>query len=263
MNVTTVLGLLLSITLLVGAIIIGAGTTDIFLNLPGALIVIGGTFGATLISYPLKDVARVFWVFCIVFRREEPRLDRYILLIVSFATRARSGLLNLEQELPRIRNPFLQDGIQMLVDGYSSEEIREMLDSRTRYREARELSEAQIFRTMAAFAPAFGMVGTLIGLIAMLLKMDLESVSEIGPKMALALVTTFYGLILANLVFKPIALKLERKTEEAVLLMTMVTDSVIMIQKSWHPQKVEDYLNAYVPPKERQSIAERYKRSKS
>lgn len=259
MNVTTVFGLILSISLLVCAIIMGAGTTDVFLNRWGILIVLGGTLGATLVSYPLQDVARVFWVFFVVFRREEPRLDRYIRLIVSFATRARSGLLNLEAELPRIKNHFLQDGIQMLVDGYSSEEIKEMLESRINYREARELSESQIFRTMAKFSPAFGMIGTLIGLIAMLLNMNAENIDELGPKMALALVTTFYGLILANLVFKPIALKLERKTEEAVLLMTMITDSVIMIQKSWHPQKVEDYLNSYVPPKERQALAERKK----
>jgi len=257
MNVTTVLGLLISLTLLIGAIIIGAGTTDIFLNLPGAMIVIGGVLGATLISYPLKDVARVVWVFFIVFRREEPRLDQYIRLIVNFSIRARSGMLNLQAELPRIKNPFLKDGIQMLVDGYAPEEIREMLDSRTHYRETRELSEAQLFRTMAAFAPAFGMVGTLIGLIAMLLNLSPENLGNIGPKMALALVTTFYGLILANLILKPIALKLERKTEEAVLLQNMICDSVIMIQKEWHPQKVEDYLNSYVPPGSRTRMVKR------
>lgn len=257
MNVTTVFGLLLSLILLVGAIFKGAGTTDIFINPYGALIVFGGTFGATLIGYPLKDVMRVFWVFFIVFKREEPRLDRYIRLIVNFATRARSGMLNLETELPRIKNLFLRDGIQMLVDGYSTEEIKEMLESRTHYRQVREMSEAQIFRSMASFAPAFGMVGTLIGLIAMLLNLSPDHLGELGPKMALALVTTFYGLILANLLFRPIALKLERKTEEAVLLMNMITDSVIMIQKEWHPQKVEDYLSAYVPPHARTSMVRR------
>lgn len=260
MNVTTVLGIILSIALLVGAIITGAGTTDIFINLPGAMIVLGGTFGATLISYPLKDVVRVFWVFSVVFRREEPRLDQYLRLIVSFASRARTGMLNLDAELPKIKNPFLQDGIKMLVDGYSSEEIREMLESRTHYRQVRELSEAQIFRSMATFSPAFGMVGTLIGLIAMLLNMSPETLDQLGPNMALALVTTFYGLILANLAFKPIARKLERKTEEAILLLNMITDSVIMIQKQWHPRKVEDYLNAYVPPHERKPIISRIKK---
>ncbi len=257
MNVTTVFGLIISLVLLVASIIIGAGTTDIFINLPGALIVLGGTFGATLVSYPIKDVARVFWAFFVVFQREEPRLDQYIRLIVNFSIRARSGMLNLEAELPRIKNMFLKDGIQMLVDGYSPEEIREMLESRTHYRETRELSEAQIFRTMASFAPAFGMVGTLIGLIAMLLNMSPEKLDNLGPNMAIALITTFYGLILANLFFKPIALKLERKTEEAVLLQNMITDSVIMIQKEWHPQKVEDYLNSYVPPHIRTRMVKR------
>jgi len=257
MNVTTVFGLIISLVLLVASIIIGAGTTDIFINLPGALIVLGGTFGATLVSYPIKDVARVFWAFFVVFQREEPRLDQYIRLIVNFSIRARSGMLNLEAELPRIKNMFLKDGIQMLVDGYSPEEIREMLESRTHYRETRELSEAQIFRTMAAFAPAFGMVGTLIGLIAMLLNMSPDKLNNLGPNMAIALITTFYGLILSNLFFKPIALKLERKTEEAVLLQNMITDSVIMIQKEWHPQKVEDYLNSYVPPHIRTRMVKR------
>ncbi len=258
MNVTTVLGLLLSLALLAAAIIIGAGTTAIFINIPGLLIVLGGTFGATLISYPLQDVAKVFWSFMVVFRREEPRLDRYLRLIVSYAERAREGVLNLEAELPRIRNPFLRDGITMLVDGYASEEIREMLDGRTQYRQAREFSESQIFRTMASFSPAFGMIGTLIGLIAMLLNMGPQNFDQLGPKMALALVTTFYGLILAYLVFRPIALKLERKTEEAVLLMNMITDSVIMIQKEWHPKKVEDYLNSYVPPRWRSRRKRRF-----
>lgn len=259
MNVTTVLGIIFSFALLGWAIVTGAGTTDIFINIPGMAIVLGGTLGATLIGYPVKDVVRVLWVFFIVFRREEPRLEQYLRLIVSFATRARSGMLNLEVELKRIKNPFLRDGIKMLVDGYSAEEIREMLDSRTHYRQVREFSEAQIFRTMASFAPAFGMVGTLIGLIAMLLNMSPESLDQMGPKMALALVTTFYGLILANLIFKPIAQKLERKTEEAVLLLNMITDSVIMIQKQWHPRKVEDYLDAYVPPHVRKSLPSRVK----
>jgi chemotaxis protein MotA len=254
MNVSTVLGLLFSLVLLVTSMIIGAGTTDIFINLPSILIVLGGTLGATLISYPLKDVLRTFWAFLVVFRREEPRLDEYLRLIVSFAVKARNGMLNLEAELPYIKNHFLRDGIQMLVDGYSSAEIREMLESRIHYREVRELAAAQIFRSMSGFAPAFGMVGTLIGLIAMLLDLSPEAMHKIGANMAIALVTTFYGLILANLVFKPIAYKLERGTEEAVLLMNMITDSVLMIQKEWHPQKVEDYLNAYVPPHQRKSL---------
>ena len=93
----------------------------------------------------------------------------------------------------------------------------------------------------------------------MLLNMSPESLDQMGPKMALALVTTFYGLILANLIFKPIAQKLERKTEEAVLLLNMITDSVIMIQKQWHPRKVEDYLDAYVPPHARKSLPSKVK----
>jgi len=251
MNKSTVIGIILGVLLLTLAIAGQTGGSSFFVNVSGILIVAGGTAAATFISFPMRIVLQVFRSFGIVFMREPPKLENYIDTIIDLASKARGGLLGLEKEKSHIQDLFLRDAVEMLADGYSTEEIREILEQRIVYRNAREETEADIFRTMARFAPAFGMIGTLIGLIVLLSNMNAGSLDRIGGNMAVALVTTFYGLLLANLVFKPISVKLERRTEERTLLMRMLTDSVTMIREGWPRYKIQDYLNSYIPPARR------------
>lgn len=249
MNLSTVVGILAGFLMLTGAIVTKTGAYKIFVNVPGILIVLGGTLCTVLISFPLQDVVKVFKVLRILLRKRAPNFKSCVEEIVSLSKVAPRGVLVLEREIKNLDDLFLRDGIEMVVAGYSDGEIREILQSRIDNRGLTEQSEAHIYHTMARFAPAFGMVGTLIGLIAMMVDMGTGNFNQLGPNMAIALVTTFYGLILANLVFRPIAVQLERRTEEELRFLTMITEGVIMIQKKWHPHKVEDYLNSFLPPR--------------
>jgi len=252
MNKSTLLGIVLGIGLVAGAIYLETDDWLIFYNLAGILIVVGGTAAASFLSYPFSDVMGVFRSFFVVLRKEPPRVEDYIQQIMYLVIKAREGgRLALEKEVSGIKNFFLADGIQMLADGYSMNEIDEILKERIHFRAERERKEAEILTTMSKYSPAFGMIGTLIGLIILLSNMTLESMDNIGSGMAVALITTFYGIVLANLIFKPIAVKLYTRTEEEVLLMEMIIDSVKMINEGWHPAKVQDYMNSFINPAKR------------
>lgn len=252
MNKSTLLGIVLGIGLVAGAIYLETDEWLIFYNLAGILIVVGGTAAASFLSYPFGDVMGVFRSFFVVLRKEPPRVEDYIQQIMDLVLKARKGgRLALEKEVSGIKNFFLADGIQMMADGYSMREIDEILKERVNFKAERERKEADILTTMSKYAPAFGMIGTLIGLIVLLSNMTLESMDNIGSGMAVALITTFYGIILANLIFKPIAVKLYTRTEEEVLLMEMIIDSIKMINEGWHPAKVQDYMNSFIKPSKR------------
>ncbi len=241
----------MGMVLVSGAILYEAGTFSYFFNIPGLIIVLGGTSAATFVSFPITDVLKVFRNVFLVLQREPPRLHEYIQQILGLVRVARRNQLkDLEKELPGIENLFLRDAIQMLVDGYSVEEITELLQERINYKQEREHSEAEVFRAMSRFSPAFGMIGTLIGLILLLINLNAAGLDNLGAGMAVALVTTFYGVLFANLIFKPFAIKLERRTHEQMMMMRMVKESVIMIAEQWHPMKVEDYLNSFIRPGE-------------
>lgn len=259
MNIATIIGIIMGMGLVSGAIYHEAGTFIYFINMSGLVIVIGGTAAATFVSFPINDVIGVFRIGYIVLKREPPKLQKYLGQILHLVRIARrKGNLGLEKELPNISNLFLRDAVQMLADGYAIQEITEILDERIQYKQEREFSEAEVFRTMAKFSPAFGMIGTLIGLILLMVHMGSNGLDSLGTGMAVALVTTFYGVLFSNLIFKPFAVKLERRTKEQSIMMRMVKESVIMIAEQWHPIKVEDYLNSFLKPGQR-SIPDRKK----
>ena len=252
MNKSTVLGIFLGIGLVVGAIYLETQDWRVFYNPAGILIVVGGTAASSFLSYPFADVMGVFRSFYIVLRKEPPRVEDYIQQVMSLVVNARKGgRLALEKEVKGIKNLFLADGIQMLADGYSLNEINDILRERVYFRAEREIKEADILKAMSRYAPAYGMIGTLIGLIILLSNMTLESMDNIGSGMSVALITTFYGVLLSNLIFKPIAVKLVTRTEEEVIMMEMIIDSVKMISEGWHPAKVQDYMNSFIKPSKR------------
>ena len=252
MNKSTLLGIFLGIGLVAGAIYLETDDWIVFYNLAGILIVVGGTAAASFLSYPFSDVMGVFRSFYVVLRKEPPRVEEYIQQVMDLVIKARKGgRLALEKEVSGIKNFFLADAIQMLADGYSLREINEILRERVYFKAERERKEADILTTMSKYSPAFGMIGTLIGLIVLLSNMTLESMDNIGSGMSVALITTFYGIVLANLILKPIAVKLYTRTEEEVLMMEMIIDSVKMINEGWHPAKVQDYMNSFINPAKR------------
>ncbi|TDB01950.1 motility protein A [Halomonas marinisediminis] len=247
MNPSTLIGIVASIVLLASVLFFTAESPHSFLNLPGLAIVVTGTLAATFISYPLREVLRVTRLVGLVFRRENTYTRDDIAELVAMARLWFKGdVRSVEEALEHTRNPFLRTGLQLVIANTPEEEILDLLRWRIARLKAREHAEAQIFRTMATYAPAFGMLGTLVGLINMLEVMQAGEIEVIGPRMAVALLTTFYGILLANLVFKPIAVKLERRTEERLIAMNMVLEGISLITKRRLPSFIEETLNSFI-----------------
>lgn len=249
MDLATIIGILVSFGLVVSAIVMG-GSPMIFVNFPSVLIVVGGTIGATLINYPLKNVLGVIGIMKNTFfsKLEDPTdiIDKFL----EFANKARrEGILSLEPALKEIQDNFLRKGLQLTVDGLEPEAIQEILESEISSLEDRHDLGAEIMLVMGGLAPAMGMIGTVIGLVQMLQTMD--DPSSIGPAMAVALITTFYGALLSNLLFNPMAGKLKTRSKEEVLTKEIMLEGIISISKGENPRIIEEKLNSFIPPKQR------------
>jgi chemotaxis protein MotA len=247
MNPSTLLGMLGGLVLLVSILAFTSQDLGAFLNLPGLGIVLGGTVAATLMSYPLSEVLRVFRVFWLVLRNEHYFYRDDLDEIVEVSRLWFSGeLAAADDRIEAIRNPFLRAGVQLVIDGTPLEDIDDFLQWRMVQLRRRESAEAQVFRSMAIYAPAFGMLGTLVGLINMLLATQTDDFGIIATNLGVALITTFYGLILANLVFRPIAIKLERRTEERMILMNMVRQGITLMRKGRSPAHIRETLRSFM-----------------
>lgn len=247
MNPSTLIGILGSFALLGSVFYWSADDPSLFINLPGFAIVLGGTLAATFIAFPLKEVLRVSKLFWTVLKNEKLYVQNDIEELVQVSRLWVSGKLNeTEMQLTKINNPFLRSGIQLVIELTPHEDIMEFMNWRISRMEAKENAEAQLFRVMAGFAPAFGMVGTLVGLINMMFMLGDGDMVAIGQQLAIALMTTFYGVLLSNLLFKPVAVKLERRTEQRVVVMNMIMQGVSMMARKRSPFLMEETLNSFV-----------------
>ena len=246
MNPSTVIGILVSLLFLAGTVWLTAEETTVFLNLPGLFIVLLGTTAATLVSYPLSEVVRSTRMLGIVMRREEHSVHDLVDEIVKVARlHSQRKLHKIEDELDTIENPFLHTGLQLVIDHTPVDDIINLMEWRIARLQAREHADAQIFHSMSHFAPAFGMFGTLVGLVNMLLSIEGSGFEQVGQHMALALMTTLYGLLLANLIFKPVAVKLERRTEKRVMLMNMALEGVLLVREQRSPGFIRQTLQSF------------------
>ena len=253
MDIATLIGIVVSFGLVITSILLGGDGTW-FVNAPSLMIVIGGTMGATLLAYPLGDVLSVFKVVQNVFMNKSQSVSELIPMIAGFAKKARQeGILSFESQLDKIEDPFLVHGIQMAIDGMESSAIEDVMTTEIIFVEERHRLGADIFRTMGTFAPAVGMLGTIIGLVQMLMQM--EDPSQIGAPMAVALLTTFYGTLLSNLVFIPVAGKLKTRSKQEILFKQMVLEGVISIQSGDNHRVVEQKLKAFIAPNARLSAS--------
>ena len=244
MDIATLIGVLFGSGLVIAAIMMG-GQAGLFVNVPGLLIVLGGSFSVLFVKFPMKTVLLTLKVTGKAFVEKAVDLEALIDEIAEVATiNRRDGTLALENY--QTDQPFLQQAISYLVANVEPEFIEASLVNDTKILQARHESGQSIFKSLGASAPAFGMVGTLIGLIQMMASMS--DPSQIGPAMAVALLTTFYGAILANLVFLPIADKLEIRSKSEVLARQLIVDGVIAIIKGQAPSVLKDCLQTYLPP---------------
>ena len=240
--------------------LITSGGIGIFWDPPSVMIVFGGTGAAILMSYPLQRVVGVFKVMRNVFRREISDAGAYISAIVRLAHKARKeSILSLQQDATNVNNRFMRMGLQLIIDGQPPELVRAVLETELESLLSRHEEGARIFKAMAKYSPAFGMVGTLIGLIAMLKSMS-GGLDALGPGMAVALITTFYGALSANMLFLPVADKLAGRSEKEVLQVRIVIEGVLMIQEGMNPRLIEQRLNAHLEPEQRIQHFERMMR---
>lgn len=232
--------------------ILQGGPLTIFLDVPSAMIVLGGTAGTTLVHYPFKDVFDAINVAKKTLLYKEQSINDLIAQLMEFANKARKeGILALQGAMENIDDPFLIKAMQMAVDGQEPDTLRNMLLTEIEYIEQRHEKGANIFMSIAAYGPAMGMIGTLIGLVQMLQTMD--DPSKIGPAMAVALLTTFYGAVLANALCTPMAGKLKNRSASELLIKTLIIEGMQSILSGENPRIMEQKLHAFIAPKLRES----------
>ena len=247
MNFSSILGIIMGTSLILGAIFLSAIEPNIYFNGPGLLIVLGGTLAATLVSFPMSELRKVFRLVGYILKHEEYSIREDVSEITHAARlRMRGDFARIEDQLVNIKNPFLRTAIQLVVDDTPPEEIISVLNWRIRRLRERERAEAHIFHTMSAYAPAFGMFGTLVGMVNMLYSVNGPDLMGIGHNMAVALMTTLYGLLLANLILKPIAIKLERRTETRVMVMHMIVEGTMLLASNRSPALIKETLKSFI-----------------
>ena len=249
MDLATLIRLLAAIGVIVGAIFVG-GDVILFINVPSMLIVVGGTFGASLMMFPLGNFLGAFSVALKAFLHKAEKPTDLIEEALELATVARkSGLLALEGQT--INNEFLGKGIRLCVDGHDPEFVGRMLSKDINQAIERHETGVGIFKAIGASAPAMGMIGTLIGLVQMLASMD--DPKTIGPSMAVALLTTLYGAVIANAMALPIADKLAFRSAEERINKSLILETIKGIQEGLNPKVLNSLLKTYLPGNQRGS----------
>ncbi len=246
----TLFGLVIGFLLLVAAVVIGGAPLS-FINIPSILIVVGGTLAVTTMCFSLEEMRRTFQIAgkAMLQHHHDPNQAALRLLHLSEQSR-RHGILALQNALIGMRNqPFLSRALEMVVDGIPGEEIESMLRNDMLAMAQRHRGAASILRKAAEIAPAMGLIGTLIGLVQML--GNLDDPSTIGPSMAVALLTTLYGAVLSNMVFSPLASKLERNTNEEIMICQLNLMGALSISRQENPRRLEMLLNSVLPPAQR------------
>ena len=255
MDLSTIIGMGAAFGLMLMAILQG-GPLTMFINVPSIMIVFGGTIGVAFVHYPFGDLFDAVNVAKKTILHKDSSINDMIVQLMEFANKARKeGILALQGAMEQVDDEFLIKAMQMAVDGQEPDTLRSMLNTEIEYIEQRHDKGANIFLAIGAYSPAMGMVGTLIGLVQMLQTMD--DPAKIGPAMAIALLTTFYGAVIANVVCIPMAGKLKNRSESEVLIKTLIIEGMQSILSGENPRIMEQKLHAFIAPKLRESTFKR------
>ncbi len=248
MDIATIVGLTSGIMLVLGAMLMGSGGLMPFVNVPSMMITIGGSFAALLINFPLSSCLGVFGVVKNCFTQKLPSPPEVIEQFKGFSAIARGGgVLALEEKADEITDDFMARGFQLVIGGTAKEEVQSILETELSYIDERHRLGKKIIDALGSAAPAFGMVGTLIGLVQMLRTLD--DPSQIGGGMATALLTTLYGAVLANLFCIPLAGKLEARNKEEILVRELIISGLVSLVEGQSPRVIEGRLLSYISPK--------------
>ena len=254
MDITTVIGTFLGFGLVLFAMAGGEGGLLIFVHVGSFMIVGGGTVSVTLMHFPLDVIRGIVKVTLrtFLFKLNSPaqEIDR----IIEYANLARKeGLLALESKVKEVDDAFFSKGVQLVIDGFPADTVRDIMELEAEWQRQRHVTGKKMLDAMGSYAPAFGMIGTLVGLVQML--QNLSDPSKIGGGMATALLTTLYGAMAANMLFLPLAGKLEVRADEEALLRELMIEGIVAIQSGEGPQLIKEKLKSFVPPTTREALA--------
>jgi len=251
MDIATLIGLAGALGLIITTIFMGGNAAG-FVDVPSMVVVVGGTFAVTFVMFPMGVVIGTFKVGMktLLFKSNDPH--EIVLLITSLADKARKESLVVLEKV-NIDDNFLKKGVMLVVDGASEALVRSVMEIELEFMKQRHRQGQAVFKGMGNMAPAFGMIGTLIGLVNML--SNLSDPASIGPAMAVALLTTFYGAVLANCIFLPMATKLGERSAEDALFMQIMVEGVSSLQRGDHPSVVKEKLQAFLSPAMREESA--------
>ena len=257
MDIALIIGVLFGFACMVGSIAYAlfvegsAGGFGNFLSAPSFGIVFGGMIASIFVAFPMYHVTALGKAIGAVLKPADDKMGPLVEMAVETADVARKGPADLEKGVDGIKNFFFKDGVQMVVDGYSLEETTEIMETRIEYREKREKIQTDMLKSMGDLAPAWGMVGTLIGLVLMLAGFGGEGGADnLGGGMAAALITTLYGAVFANLFFLPMAQKMGNKTTQTSMSAALLVEAARLIHQKKHPIIVREKLNSFIPPTE-------------
>lgn len=254
MDIATIIGLILCAVLMAGSIVVGGGSFSTFIDIPSVLVVLGGSIAAVLICFPLKPLLGSFRIVLKVFFNKPEDVKQIIAQLVSLAeTARRDGLLALESRLEEVSHPFIKTGIQLAIDGSTPEVIEDLLRTEVDSIATRHSEGKGIMDQIGRFAPAYGMIGTLLGLVMMLSNMS--DPSSIGAGMAVALLTTLYGAVVSNCAFIPFAEKLAYYNKKELVAKEIIIRGVLAIQSGENPRVIQQKLSAFLPAKQREKEA--------
>ncbi len=252
MDITTIIGAALGVGLIVFAVVLHQGVEGlaIFNNTEAFLVVIGGTFCATLINYPLSQVIGVFKVTKKALFARRVDTNQIIGSFVNLSKKARrEGIIALENEVKKLDNDFMKRGLQMVIDGQDQDFVRTMLETEMGFIKQRHKVGQEIFWALGTYAPAFGIIGTVLGMILML--HSITDVEQVPARMAIALTSAFYGLGAGYLLFMPVAGKLRRRSEEELFVNEIIIRGVLLLQAGVSPRLIEAGLHAFLNPSKR------------
>lgn len=249
MDLATIFGIIFGIAMIVVPIFTG-GDAGSFYDGQSILITLGGGLASTMISYRLPEMLSIFKVTVKAFKNQKDDMAQLIRMMVEFSNKSRrEGLLSLEAELDNIKDDFIKQAIMLVIDGVDPEVIKDTMELELDCTVERHERGQSLYRTMASLFPAWGMIGTLIGLVILL--QNLNDPSSIGPAMAVAIITTFYGSVLANLVCTPIANKLAIKSKEEINQKMMIIEGVLSLQSGESPKIIEHKLKGFLSPEQK------------
>ncbi|MDH4262923.1 MAG: motility protein A [Spirochaetia bacterium] len=257
MDIASIIGLAGGLITVIIGIITSGLPFALIVDFASVVITFGGAFAALVMSVPMGQFLKTLVFFNQIFKKNPFNMGQQILQIVSFGEKARrDGLLALEDEIEGIKEAFFKKSLQLVVDGTDPELVRNIMDIEVESLSARHGDNRKVFDILANMGPSFGMLGTLIGLVAMLQNLGAGDPAMIGKGMGIALITSLYGSFLANVIAIPTANKLKAKTDEELTLKQIMLEGVLSIQAGDNPRVISEKLRGYISPEEQKGLQE-------